>query len=167
MTSKKCLQAGIWTALLSLWMLAGCVTVPATAVSNNTADSEIAVMKGSWQPLSRFEDDAVLQDVYDKNAAAMPYYSKDGLKAAVHYAVAAPVVKAVFDGSTTVAFTVRNADGSEKEVLCEYTFKGTKPMAEDATRHWLTFEAVNPIRELKNLRYFVVTAPQVDEKTGI
>ena len=167
MTSKKCLQAGIWTALLSLWMLAGCVTVPATAVSNSTADSEIAVMKGSWQPLSRFEDDAVLQDVYDKNAAAMPYYSKDGLKAAVHYAVAAPVIKAIFDGSTTVAFTIRNADGSEKEVLCEYTFKGTKPMAEDATRHWLAFEAVKPIRELKNLRYFVVTAPQIDEKTGI
>ena len=167
MTSKKCLQTALWTALLSLGMLAGCATVPAAAVSDTAGASEIAVMKGSWQPLSRFEDDTVLQDVYAKNADAMPYYSKEGLKAAVHYAVAAPVVKAVFDGSTTVAFTIRTADGSENEVLCEYTFKGTKPMAEDATRHWLAFEAVKPIRELKNLRYFVVTAPQVDEKTGI
>ncbi|MFC2615402.1 MAG: hemin-binding protein B, partial [Treponema sp.] len=105
MTSKKCLQAAIGAALLSVCLLAGCVSVPTTAVSDTAAASELAVMKGSWQPLSRFEDDAVLQDVYAKNAAAMPYYSEGGLKAAVHYAVAAPVIKAVFDGSNTVAFT--------------------------------------------------------------
>ena len=167
MTSKKCLQTALWTALLSLGMLAGCATVPAAAVSDTAGASEIAVMKGSWQPLSRFEDDAVLQDVYAKNADAMPYYSKEGLKAAVHYAVAAPVVKAVFDGSNTVAFTVRAADGSENEVLCEYTFKGTVPMVEDSARKWLTFEAVKPIRGLRELRYVVVTAPHIDEKTGI
>lgn len=164
MTSKKYLQAAVGAALLSVCLFAGCASVPATAVSDTAAASELAVMKGSWQPLSRFEDDAVLQDVYAKNAAAMPYYSEGGLKAAVHYAVAAPVIKAVFDGSNTVAFTVRTADGSEKEVLCEYTFKGTRPMVEDSTRNWLTFEAVKPIQELKNLRYFVVTAPQVDKK---
>ena len=167
MTSKKCLQAAVGAALLSVCLLAGCASVPAAAVSDTAAASELAVMKGSWQPLSRFEDDTVLQDVYAKNAAAMPYYSEGGLKAAVHYAVAAPVIKAVFDGSNPVAFTVRTADGSEKEVLCEYTFKGTRPMIEDSTRNWLTFEAVKPIQELKTLRYFVVTAPQVDKKTGI
>lgn len=166
MTSKKCLQAAVWTALLLLCVLTGCVTTPAV-VSDTGAGSEIAVMKGSWQPLSRFDDDAVLQDVYAKNAATMPYYSEEGLKAAVHYAAAAPVVKVVFDGSNTIAFTVRTADGSENEILCEYTFKGTIPMAEDTTRNWLAFEAVKPIRGLMDLRYFVVTAPQVDKKTGI
>lgn len=167
MTSKKCLQAVLWTILLSLGMLTGCVTVPATAASDTAAASGMLVMKGAWQSLSRFEDDAVVQDVYAKNADVMPYYSKDGLKAAVHYAVAAPVIKAVFDGSNTVIFTVRTADGSKNEVLCEYAFKGTVPMAEDATRKWLTFEAVKPIRGLGNLRYFVVTTPHVDEKTGL
>lgn len=167
MKSKKYLQAALLTALLSLGLLAGCVTVPAAAVSDSAGASGIAVMKGSWQPLSRFEDDAVLQEVYAKNAAAMPFYNEDGLKAAVHYAAAAPVVKVVFDGSNTVAFTVRADDGSENEVLCEYIFKGTVPMAEDASRKWLTFEAVKSIRGLRDMRYLVVTAPQVDKKTGI
>ena len=56
MTSKKCLQAAIGAALLSVCLLAGCASVPATAVSDTAAASELAVMKGSWQPLSRFED---------------------------------------------------------------------------------------------------------------
>lgn len=166
MTSKKGFHAAVWAALLSMCMFAGCQTAPAAKVSPPENTLGLAALKGAWQPLSRFADDAALNTVYAKYADTMPYYTEEGLKAAVHYVCAAPVIKAVFDGSTTVVFTVRTADGSEKEISCEYAFKGSMPMAEDKSRVWLMFEAVKPIRGFMDLRYFVAAVPQVADQTG-
>lgn len=48
-------------------------------------------------------------------AEKMPYYTEDGLKAAVSSMFATPFVKIKFDGSNTVLFTVMDKDGNENK----------------------------------------------------
>lgn len=138
----------------------GCSSAPKMAQLEK--GNELAAWKGEWQSLSIVSGASQLNDAYRMQAEKMPFYNADGLKTAVAKMLATPVVKAKFDGSNTVLFTVKDKDGKEQQIACEYRFTGTTPIKGFEKASWYTFEAVKPVQGLADARYFIAVPPHRD-----
>ena len=140
--------------------IAGCSSAPATAQLEK--GKELAAWQGEWQSLSAVSGASQLNDTYTAQAEKMPFYNADGLKAAVSGMLKTPVVKAKFDGSNTVLFTVTDKDGKEQQITCEYRFVGTTPIKGFEKSSWYTFEAVKPVAGIAEARYLIAVPPHRD-----
>ncbi|MGP1454716.1 MAG: ZinT/AdcA family metal-binding protein [Treponema sp.] len=152
-------------------LLNGCTSTPNKMSATDTMDlesgKELGQWKGSWQSFSMVTAASELDAAYKNAAKDLAYYTEAGLKAAVASMYASPIVKAKFDGSNTVLFTVADADGHEKEIACEYRYLGTKPMEGYADHSWYTFEAVKPVRGLSQAQYFIAVPPHQHGEKGL
>lgn len=173
MLAKKHIKYGAAVLLLCAVVLGGCKsTSSATKTAKPMkleAGKELAAWKGEWQSYSAITGASQLNDVYKKEAENLQYYTEDGLKAITAKMLASPVVRAVFDGSNTVMFTVLDADGNEKQVSCEYRYVGDAPVAgaEQAGLAWQTFEAVKVDHSLSQMQYLIVFPPHQDSPDDI
>ena len=128
---------------------------------------ELAAWEGEWVSLDVVSEDASLQPVYKDVADKMANYTLEGFKSAVSAMYETPVVKAKFDGTNTVVFTVLDADNNKKEISCEYAYKGTAPVPGYDGYYWYTFEAVKDVRGLSKAKYMVLFPPHKDSEDGM
>ena len=120
---------------------------------------ELAAWKGEWVSAAVVKNDSSLNAVYKEISSKMPYYTEEGLKAAVADMYASPVVSAKFDGTNTVMFMIQKRDGSKSEMLCEYKYIGKKAAPGQKDFFWEAFEAVTDTKELKSVKYLVLIPP--------
>ena len=165
MLSKRHIGYGLAALILVAVFFTGCQST--SAAVKLEAGNELSAWKGEWQSFSAVSGASQLNDAYRMQAEKMPYYTEDGLKAAVSHMFATPIVKAKFDGSNTVLFTVLDKDGNEKQVSCEYRYTGTVPMQGIDGQSWYTFEAVKPVQGLAEAQYFITVPPHRDSEDSI
>lgn len=165
MMLKKIIKLSASALMFSVLLFAGCKSTSGAARSD--AAKSLAPWKGEWQSIDSVSSASALNDTYMTVAAKMPHYTEAGLRAAIASAYASPITKAKFDGSNTVIFTVKNADGKETEIACEYRYKGDVPMAGSNKHSWQTFEAVKDVRGLMQAKYFIAVAPHQHGKDGL
>ncbi|MGP1529380.1 MAG: ZinT/AdcA family metal-binding protein [Treponema sp.] len=169
--SNKTKGAKFALSIMTIAVLcAACVSTPkaqsTTAASNDLTIEEgkaFAAWKGEWVSVSSIKADPALEDSYKMAADSMPYYTVDGVKAAVAESYGSPVLKAKFDGTNTAILTVKTKEGKEVEMACEYKYMGKVPMPNNNDYVWETFEAVKDSRELRNAKYFIALAPRTQE----
>ena len=164
MLSKKHVVYGAAVLLLAVFFT-GCKSTSAAAKLET--GNELSAWKGEWQSFSAISGATQLNDVYRMQAEKMPYYTEDGLKAAVSDMFATPIVKAKFDGSNTVLFTVMDKDGNEKQIPCEYRYTGMKPMQGFEGHSWYAFEAIKPVQGLAEAQYFIIVPPHRDSEDSL
>ena len=165
MLSKKHIGYGAAVLLLLAVFFTGCKSTSAAAKLE--AGNELSAWKGEWQSFSAISGATQLNDAYRMQAEKMPYYTEDGLKAAVSDMFATPIVKAKFDGSNTVLFTVMDKDGNEKQIPCEYRYTGMKPMQGFEGHSWYAFEAIKPVQGLAEAQYFIIVPPHRDSEDSL
>ncbi|MGP1594295.1 MAG: ZinT/AdcA family metal-binding protein [Treponema sp.] len=173
MLAKKHIKYSAAVLALCTVFFAGCTSTSSAMKTGGDmkaqAGKELAAWKGEWQSFSAVTDSAELNDVYKKAAEGLQFYTEDGIKAVVANMLATPVIRAKFDGSNTVLFTVVDADGNEKQVSCEYRYAGDVPVLgyEDKGLTWKTFEAVKAVRGLSQARYMIAFPPHQDSEGGL
>ena len=86
MLSKKHIVYGAAVLLLAVFFT-GCKSTSAAAKLE--AGNELSAWKGEWQSFSAISGATQLNDAYRMQAEKMPYYTEDGLKAAVSNMVSA------------------------------------------------------------------------------
>ena len=91
MLSKKHITYGTAVLLLLTVFFTGCKSTSAAAKLE--AGNELSAWKGEWQSFSAISGATQLNDAYRMQAEKMPYYTEDGLKAAVSKMFATPIVK--------------------------------------------------------------------------
>lgn len=165
MLAKKQIKHTALLAAFCAVVLAGCVSSP-KAMSLEQG-KELAVWKGEWQTFNAVSGATALSDTYKAVAEKMPNYTLDGFKAAVDSLYATPAAKIKFDGSNTVVFTLVDADGNEKDISCEYRYKGEMPVSGHEGLSWHTFEAVKSGRGLAQMQYFIALPPGRDTPEGM
>ena len=165
MLSKKLIRHGVAVVALLTVLFTGCKST--SSAIKLEAGNELSAWKGEWQSLSAISGATQLNDAYRMQAEKMPYYTEDGLKAAVSAMLATPIVKVKFNGSNTVVFTVIDTEGKEKQIPCEYRYTGTKPMQEAADRSWYAFEAIKPVQGLAEAQYFIIVSPHRDSQDSL
>lgn len=154
-------------------LFAGCESTSSAVKTDGAMKAqtgkELAAWKGEWQSFSAVTGATPLNDVYKQAAEGLQYYTEDGIKAAVTNMLATPVIRAKFDGSNTVLFTIADADGNEKQVSCEYRYAGDVPFPgyEDKGYAWQTFEAVKAVRGLSQAQYMIAFPPHQDSEGGM
>lgn len=158
---NKRMGAKIALILVTLAVIfTACKTMPSTIGSMKVeAGKELAAWKGEWISIDIVKDDSSLNAVYKETAAKMPYYTEDGLKAAVADMYASPVVSAKFDGTNTVIFTIQKRDGSKFEMPCEYKYIGKQAAPDQEGLFWEAFEAVTDTKELRSVKYLILIPP--------
>jgi len=145
-------------------LCAACVSTPKKTDALTIEEGKaFAAWKGEWVSVSSVKTDPALEDAYKMAADGMPYYTVEGVKAAVAESYGSPVLKAKFDGTNTAILTVKNKEGKEVEVACEYKYMGKVPMPDNKDYVWETFEAVKDSRELRNAKYFIMLAPRMQD----
>ena len=164
MLSKKHIVYGAAVLLLAVFFT-GCKSTSAAAKLE--AGNELSAWKGEWQSFSAISGATQLNDAYRMQAEKMPYYTEDGLRAAVSNMFVTPIVKVKFDGSNTVLFTVMDKDGNEKQIPCEYRYAGMKPMQGFEGHSWYAFEAIKPVQGLAEAQYFIIVPPGRDTEDGL
>lgn len=171
MLSKKITRYSAAALAVCVVLLNGCASAPSKMGTMKTvtleSGKELGHWKGSWQSLSLAAAASELDATYKNAAKDLAYYTEAGLKAAIMSMYASPIVKAQFDGSNTVLFTVADADGNEKEIACEYRYLGTKSVEGYAGYSWYTFEAVKPVRGLTQAQYFIAFLPEKHSEEGL
>ena len=120
---------------------------------------ELAAWEGEWVSADSVKNDPSLEAAYRDTAAEMPNYTVDGFKAAISDMYRTPVIKAKFDGSNTVLFTVLDKEKKQVEIPCEYKYMGKVPIPGYKGSFWHTFEAVKDVRGLTGVKYFIAVAP--------
>ncbi len=161
MLSKKHFGYGAVIAMLCAVFITGCSSAPDAMKQEKGMD--LAAWKGEWQSFSAISGASQLNEVYRVQAEKMPSYTADGLKAMVSKMLSTPIVKAKFDGSNTVLFTVMDKDGKEQQISCAYRSVGSVPIKGFEKASWYTFEAVQPVPGLADARYFIAVPPHKDE----
>lgn len=164
MLSKKHIVYGAAVLLLAVFFT-GCKST--SAATKLEAGNELSAWKGEWQSFSAISGATQLNDAYRMQAEKMPYYTEDGLRAAVSNMFVTPIVKVKFDGSNTVLFTVMDKDGNEKQIPCEYRYAGMKPMQGVEGHSWYAFEAIKPVQGLAEAQYFIIVPPGRDTEDGL
>ncbi len=157
MFSKKHIYNSVFALFACMLVLAGCKTTPSAPKLEK--GKELGKWMGEWQSFSEVSALAEMDAKYKELAANMPHYTAEGLKASIVAGYASPIVKAKFDGSNTVVFTVRDADGQEKEIACTYRYKGDVPVIGYDGYFWHTFEAVEPVKGLAKAQYLIAFPP--------
>ena len=165
MLSKKHFGCSAALAMLCAIFITGCSSAPAAMKQEKGMD--LAAWKGEWQSFSAISGASQLNDVYRAQAEKMPSYTADGLKTKVSKMLATSIVKAKFDGSNTVVFTVMDKDGKEQELSCAYRSVGRVPIKGFEKSSWYTFEAVKPVPGLADARYFIAVPPHKDDGDGL
>lgn len=153
---KGKIGAKVALSLLAVMMIfTACESTPDTVAGGN----ELAPWKGEWITSDYYKNDPSLEAVYKETADSMPFYTVEGLKEGYTEMYAAPVVKAKFDGSNTVKFTVR--DGNDKEVELEgtYVYKGKVEDKQYPGNFWETFELAKDVRGLSGAKYMIAFPP--------
>lgn len=120
---------------------------------------ELATWKGEWVSLDSAKNDPSLNPAYKEAAAKMENYTVEGFKLAVEGMYKTSFSKIKFDGTNTVVFTVKDADGKEKEISSEYVYKGKVPVIGYDGYYWETFEAVKNVRGLTMAKYIICFPP--------
>ncbi|CEM63112.1 hemin receptor [Treponema phagedenis] len=136
-----------------------CQSAPDAESGATPKTGELAGWKGEWISFGDTKDDPSLEAAYKETAEKMPNYTVEGFKAAFAAMYKTPVVKAKFDGSNKVKFTVRDADGKEEEIACEYKYIGKIPVPGYEGSSWEAFEAVKDVRGLSQAKYMVLFPP--------
>lgn len=131
------------------------------------AGMEFMPWKGEWVSSDIVKDESMFDMTYKMTAENMSYYTAEGLKAATEDMYKTPVIKAKFDGSNTVIFTIKNKEGKEIEKTCEYKYLGQKEDGEYKGLFWETFEAVKEDRDLANVKYFIALRPEKHGDDGL
>ncbi|MEL3906824.1 MAG: ZinT/AdcA family metal-binding protein [Treponema sp.] len=161
----------VWTSILVLFaLLAGCASAPSKNADTKAAKSKIdslAAWKGEWQSFNAVSSATALNEAYKTTAEKLPNYTADGFKAAVANMYSTPIVRLKFDGSNTVLLTVADADGNEKDIPCEYRYKGDVPIPGFDGYFWHTFEAVKAVRGLAHAQYLIAFPPHRDTPEGL
>ena len=131
------------------------------------AGKELAAWKGEWVSLDSAKNDPSLNPVYKEAAAKMENYTVEGFKLTVEGMYKTSFSKIKFDGTNTVVFTVKDADGKEKEISSEYVYKGKVPVIGYDGYYWETFEAVKNVRGLTMAKYIICFPPHRDSEDGL
>lgn len=166
--SNKRKNAQCALSIMALAVLcAACVSTPkAQSAAPMEKGKELSAWKGEWVSVTGIKADPALEGAYKAAADSMPFYTVEGVKAAVTDSYGSPVLKAKFDGTNTVLLTVKNKQGEEIELPCEYKYMGKIPMPDNNDYVWETFEAVKDSRELRYAKYFIALAPRM-QKDGL
>lgn len=120
---------------------------------------ELAPLKGEWVSMTTVMDNSSLDAAYAEAAEKMPNYTAGGVKAVYKEMYASIALKAQFNGTNTVTFTVLNKAGKQEKIKCAYTYKGQIPIPGYEGHFWETFEAVKTVRGLEKAKYFIATLP--------
>lgn len=165
MLSQKNIKSTAIVLMLCAVLFAGCKST--SAAMKPEAGKELAAWKGEWQSFSAVSGATALNDAYKVAAEKLPNYTTDGFKATVESMYATQIIRAKFDGSNTVVLTVADADGNEKDIACEYRYKGDVPVPGFDGYFWKTFEAVKPVRGLAQAQYLIAFPPHRDTPEGL
>lgn len=154
---KRNFGAKIAFFLLAVIMVfTACQSTPKTIADGG---NELAPWKGEWITSDYYKNDSSLESVYKETADAMPFYTVDGLKEAFTEMYATPIVKAKFDGTNTVKFTILDENNKEVEVKGTYIYKGKVEDKEYPGNFWETFELAKDVRGLSGAKYMIAFPP--------
>lgn len=116
---------------------------------------------GDWRVFGTVYADDTFDSLYKDLAKDMPFYTAEGLKAAVSDMYSSPVLGAKFDGTDTIVLTVMKA-GKKVSIPAKYKYVGKldDPSGEFA---WFGFEAVEDVQGLAKVKYIISTGPHSHE----
>ncbi|AGT42880.1 ZinT/AdcA family metal-binding protein [Treponema pedis] len=155
MIIKKLSAKFVLVLVAAVMSVTACKSMPEKMMGGG----ELAPWKGEWVTADAYNHDPSMEPVYTETAAMMPNYTTEGLKAAIDEMYYTPIVKAKFDGSNTVMFTIVDGKGKEVELKCTYMYKGRVEDKQYAGAMWDTFEAVKEVRGLESAKYMILLPP--------
>lgn len=162
MLNKKANAKLAFILMILAVMFTACKSIPPIKTG-----MEFMPWKGEWVSSDVVKDEKVFDMTYKMIAENMSYYTADGLKAATEDMYKTPIIKAKFDGTNTVIFTIKNKEGKEIEKACEYKYLGQKEDGEYKGLFWETFEAVTEDRALADVKYFIALRPEKHGDDGL